>query len=112
MDSPKYNDTTMIRIRHQSILAFLAAIRSKIAECGREALTAYDEPKALVLGFQCGNEVHLVGLNNIRAHYNIERILRNIPGLVHFSLNTKPIVSQEIGIKMFMDDCRKALEGE
>lgn len=105
MESPKYNK----RIRHQSVPAYLSAIRAKVAEFGKEALTAYDEPRALVLGFLCGDEVHLIGLNNIRAHYNIERVLPNIPGLVHISRNPSPTVSEEDGIKMFTDDCRKAL---
>ena len=107
MSSPKYNK--IIRIQHQSIPAYLSAIRAKVAEFGKEALTAYDEPRALVLGFQCGDEIHLVGLNNIRAHYNIERILPNIPGLVSFNRNTGPVVSQKIGIAMFMNDCKEAL---
>jgi hypothetical protein len=50
-------------------------------------------------------------MNNIRAHYNIERILPNIPGLVSFSRNTAPPVSQKTGTEMFADDCKKALEG-
>lgn len=110
MESPKYNK--VIRIRHQSIPAYLSAIRSKVAEFGKEALVAYDEPRALVLGFQCKDELHLIGLNNIRAHYNIERILPDIPGLVSFNRNPAPPISQEDGIKMFMNDCKKALNGE
>jgi len=98
----------MIRIQHHSIPKYLAAIRAKVAEFGKEALAAYDEPKALVVGFKCGNEVHVVGINNIRAHYNIER---NIPGFVVVSRNTAPTVPQEIGIKMFINDCKEALKG-
>lgn len=108
MNSPQYN-RTMTRIRHQSVPAYLAAIRAKVAEFGKESLTAYDEPKALVLGFQCGDEVHLIGMNNIRAHYNIERVLPTIPGLIVINRNPSPPVSEEDGIKMFTNDCRKAL---
>lgn len=108
MDSPKYNK----RIRHQSVPAYLSAIRTKVAQFGGSALTAYDEPRALVLGFLCGDEVHLIGLNNIRAHYNIERVLPNISGLVHLSRNPSPSVSQEDGIRMFMNDCKEALSGK
>lgn len=106
MDSPKYN-----RIRHQSVPAYLSAIRDKVIKFSKEALVAYDEPKALVLGFTCGDELHVIGLNNIRAHYNIERVLPNIPGLVSISRNPSPPISQEDGIKMFVNDCKKALNG-
>ena len=100
----------MIRIRHQSIPGYLAAIRSKVAEFGKEALSSYDEPRALVLGFKCGDEVHLIGTNNIRAHYNIAR---NISGLIVIKCrNHTPEISQEDGIKMFMNDCKEALSYE
>jgi hypothetical protein len=104
MDSPKYN-----RIRHQSIPDYLSAIREKVAKFGKKALIPYDEPRALVLGFQCGNELHLIGLNNIRAHYNIERVLPNIPGLVSFCRNPAPTISEKDGIEMFANDCKEAL---
>jgi hypothetical protein len=100
------------RIRHQSIPAYLSAIRSKVASFGKDALIPYDEPKSLVLGFRCGDEVHLVGLNNIRAHYNIERILPNIPGLVSWRRNAAPLIGEKAGIDMFVVDCKKALNGE
>jgi hypothetical protein len=108
MESPKYN-RTIIRVRHQSIPAYLAATRSKASEFGKEALTPYEEPRSLVLGFQCGDEVHIVGLNNIRAHYNIRRTLPDIPGLVILNRNPAPYVSEEEGIAMFTKDCRDAL---
>jgi hypothetical protein len=107
MDSPKI----ITRIRHQSIPAYLSAMRSKVNEFGRETLTTYEEPKALVLGFQCGDEVHLVGLNNIRAYYNIERILPNIPGLVSWRRNSGQLINEKAGIDMFVADCKKALNG-
>lgn len=101
-----YNKT---RIRHQSVNAYLSAIRTKVAEFGKTALTFYDEPRSLVLGFQCGDELHLIGLNNIRAHYNIERILPSIPGLISFNRNSAQSISQEQGLKMFTNDIRYAL---
>jgi hypothetical protein len=104
MESPKYN-----RIRHQSIPAYLSAIREKVAKFGKDALTLYDEPRALVLGFRCKDELHLIGLNNIRAHYNIGRVLPNIPGLVLLSRNSAPPITEKDGIEMFLNDCKGAL---
>ncbi len=96
----------MNRIRHYSIPDYLAAIRAKAAEFGKEALSPYEEPKALCLGFTCGDEAHVIGINNIRAHYNIQR---NIPCFVIINMNPAPSVSQEDGIKMFVNDCKEAL---
>lgn len=111
MNYTKYNNT-LIRIRHQSVPAYLSAIRARVTTFGKEALAPYEEPKALVLGFQCRDEIHVIGLNNIRAHYNIERVLPDIPGLVLIKRNTSSPVSQEDGVKMFMNDCKEALNHE
>jgi hypothetical protein len=101
------------RIRHQSIPDYFSAVRAKVAEFGKGALTAYDEPKSLVLGFKCGDEIHLIGLNNIRAHYKIERtFLQNIPGAFSWRRDTSPTISENDGVKMFGDDFKKALNGE
>lgn len=108
IESAKYN-RTIIRVRHHSVPKYLSAIRSKVAEFGKEALTSYEEPRELTLGFRCGDEVHVVGLNNIREHYNIERILPPIPGLVLIKRNTSSTISQEKGIAMFTKDCKDAL---
>lgn len=102
----------MKRIRHQSIPAYLSAIQTKVAEFGKNALEHYEEPKALVLGFICKDEVHIVGMNNIRAYYNIERILPNIPELISINKNPSQKVSPEDGIKMFINDCKNALSKE
>jgi hypothetical protein len=102
----------MNRTLYQSVPKYLAAIRSKVAEFGREALTAYSEPGALAIGFRCGSELHVVGLSHIRAHYNIERVLPNITGVVQVRRNPAPPISQEDGIAMFISDCKKALQGQ
>lgn len=105
-------NSNIVRIHHKSVPTYLATIRQKVIEFGKEALIAYSEPKALVIGFQCKNEVHVVGNNSIRSHYNIERILPNIPGLVSFRRNKSPTVSHNDGVEMFINDCKKALNNE
>lgn len=102
---------TITQIQYQSIPAYLTALKDKATQFGRATLTAYNEPQTFVLGFRCQNEIHIVGLNIIRGHYNIERILPNIPGLISISRRAIPAISQEMGLKMFIDDCKKALEG-
>ncbi len=93
-------------MRHNSVSTYLAAMRVKVAKFGKEALSSYEEPKALCLGFTCGDEAHVIGMNNIRAHYNIERIL---PGFIVIKVNPVATVSQADGIKLFVKDCKEAL---
>jgi hypothetical protein len=68
-------------------------MQDKIIEFGAASLMSYSNSKSLVLGFRCNNEIHLVGINNIRSHYKIDR----------FNFN------QKIGIEMFMNDCKNIL---
>jgi hypothetical protein len=108
MSSTNHNTTTHI---HRSVPAYLSAIRKKVAEFGREELTAYSKPRSLCLGFQCKDEIHMIGVNAIRAHYKIERVLPDIPHLVISGNDSTPTISQDSGIEMFMKDCGEALNG-